>query len=123
MKAMALHQRGITLVGLLTTAILIVFVAIGVMKVLPVYMQDRTIQNVLYTIAREPEMQGAQPKDIRDAFYKRATTMNNISAVSADDINIAKGPGGWVLSVTYQVKVPLIGNCSLLFDFDTSSNK
>ncbi len=123
MKEMARQQRGVTLVGLLTTGILIIFIAIGLMKVVPVYVQDRTIQNILSTVAHDPDMQAAQPRDLRDSFYKRAVTMNNITVVSPDDLNIVKAPGGWVLSVTYQVKVPLVGNVSLLFDFETSSTR
>ncbi len=121
MVAMAGRQRGITFSGFLVTAILVIFIAIGLMKVIPVYVQDRTIHNILYTVAHDPDMQGASEKDIRDSFYKRATVMNNVTAVTKDDINVAKGPGGLVLSASYQVKVPLIGNASLVFDFDTTS--
>lgn len=121
MMAMAGQQRGLTFSGFLVTAILVIFIAIGLMKVIPAYTQDRLIHNILYTIAHDPDMQGASERDIRDSFYKRATVMNNVTSVNKDDINVAKGPGGLVLSVSYQVKVPLIGNASLVFDFDTTS--
>ncbi len=123
MKASVWQQRGLTFGNFLLWAILLVIVAVGGMKVIPAYIQDREIRSTLYTIAHDPDLQNASANDIRQAFWKRATTMNNITVVSPDDINIQKGPGGLVLSVSYQVKIPLIGNASLVLEFDTNSTK
>lgn len=114
------RQRGVGLTNLLTWAFLLVFIAIGIMKVIPVYVQDRTIQHALDQIAHNPDMQEAQVRDIQDAFFKQAT-MDAITVVSEKDIVVDKRSTGLVLSVNYQVKVPLMGNASLLFDFNTSS--
>lgn len=118
----ARQQRGLTFANFLLGAILLIFLAIGGMKIVPAYVDDRTIRSILDTIAHDPEMQDAQPSDIRNSFYKRAL-VNNITAITSEDIVITKTPAGLVLSVKYNVKISLVGNASLLLEFDTSSSR
>jgi len=121
-KTIANRQRDVSLSGLLIWPVLLVLAAIGGMKIIPAYVQDAEIKNILSTIVNDPEKQGAQSKDIRESFSKRAM-MNNIHAVTANDIEIIKDARGLSLSISYQVKVPLAGNASLLLEFNPSSSK
>ncbi len=116
----AAQQRGLTFANFLLGAILVVFVAIGGMKIVPAYIENRTIQHMLDTVAHNPEMQDALPSDIRNSFEKQAM-MNNVTVVNSSDLQIQKTPGGLVLSVSYNVKIGLVGNASLLLEFATSS--
>lgn len=111
-----------SLEGTLVVIVLLIIVGAGALKVVPSYMQNGTIKNILDTIRKDPEMQNATPRAIRDSFSKRAG-MNNISVISADDIIIEKDAGGLLLSVSYSVKIPLAGNASLLLEFNTSNSK
>jgi Domain of unknown function (DUF4845) len=119
--ATARQQRGLTFANFLLAAILLIFGAILGMKVIPAYVENRQIQHILDTIAHDPDMQDATPVDIRNSWDKRAM-VNNISVVDAQDIMVAKMPGGGpVLSVKYNVKIGLGGNVSLLLEFDNTS--
>ena len=118
----AKQQRGLTFANFLLVAILLVFVAIFGMKIIPAYIEDRTIHGILDTIAHDPEMHAATPADIHNSFDKRAT-INNITVVNSNDIVIQKTPSGMVLSVSYSVKIGLVGNASLLLEFETSSSR
>ena len=122
MKIMANKQRGFSFSGFLMIAFILVFAAIGGMKVLPAYIQDHEINSIFNTIARDPEMQGAKKKDVLESFYKRAM-MNNIKVVSTDDIEINQEGGRLSLSASYIVKIPLAGNASLLLEFNPSSSR
>lgn len=122
-RSTARRQRGLTLANLLLGAILIVFLAIGGMKVVPAYVENRTIQHILDTIAHDPEMQEATPQDLRNSWDKRAV-VDNITVVNAQDLVINKLPNGnWVLSVKYNVKIGLGGNVSLLLEFEPTSSR
>ncbi len=121
-KTLANRQRGVSLSGLLIWSVLLILAAISGMKVIPAYVQDAEIKNILSTIANDSEMQGAQSKDIRESFSKRAM-MNNINVVTANDIEIVKDARGLSLNISYQVKIPLVGNASLLLEFNPSSFK
>ncbi len=120
MKAMASRQRGINLSGLLIWVVVLIFAGIVAMKLIPAYMQNAEIKDILHIIAQDPEMQSAPAGTIRESFSKR-TMMNNISVVTAEDIDIVKNSGGLSLSISYSVKVPVAGNASLLMEFNPSS--
>ncbi len=122
MKTMAHSQRGFSFGGFLIVAVILIFVAIAGMKVGPAYMQNSEIKGILDSIARDPEMQNAPVKSIRESYDKRAM-MNNISTVQSSDIEIGKDGGALTLSVNYQVKIPLAGNASLVLDFNNSTAK
>ena len=121
-KAIENRQRGVSLSGLLVWSVILILAAIGGMKIIPAYIQDAEIKSILSTIVNDAEVQGAQSKDIRESFSKRAM-MNNINVVTANDIEIVKDARGLSLSISYQVKIPLTGNASLLLEFNPSSVK
>ncbi len=119
--ATAKQQHGLTFANFLLVGILLIFLAIFGMKIVPAYVENRTIQHILDTIAHDPDMQDAPPVEIRNSWDKRAM-VNNITVVGAQDIQIQKLPsGGNMLTVKYNVKIGLVGNASLLLEFDTSS--
>ena len=120
MRKIADRQQGVSLSGLLIWLGVLIFLAIAIMKVAPAYIQDQEIKSILSTIARDPEIQNAAAKDIRESFSKRAM-MNNISIIDVNDIEINKHAGVLVLSVEYSMKIELFGNASLLLEFHPSS--
>jgi len=121
MKATKNKQRGITLSGLLVWSIILIFLAIGGMKIVPAYVQNQTIKGIFDTISRNPDLQDATPKDIREAYSKRAM-MNNINVVDVADIEISKVGSKLKLSAEYSVRIELVGNASLVLDFKPSSS-
>ena len=121
-KAMPAKQRGLSFFGFIFGAVILVLVSITGLKLIPAYMEDMKISNLFTVIANDPEMQKASPRDIRMSFSKRAS-IDNITAISAEDIEIASDGGGLVLSASYAVKVPLVANVSLYLEFSPASAK
>ena len=121
-KAMPAKQRGLSFFGFIFGAVILVLVSITGLKLIPAYMEDMKISNLFTVIANDPEMQKASPRDIRMSFSKRAS-IDNISAINAEDIEIASEGGRLALSASYAVKVPLVGNVSLYLDFSPTSAK
>ncbi len=120
MKIISNKQNGVTLSGLLIWVVILVLVGIGAMKLIPGYIQNAEIKDILSSIAHDPEMQTAPPKAIRESYDKRAM-MNNISIIDANDIEISRNESGLTLSASYQIRLPLVGNATLLLDFNPSS--
>ena len=114
-------QRGLTFSGFLFGAVILIFVSITGLKLIPAYIQDTTIKNVFTSIVNDPEMQKASPRDIRMAFIKRAS-IDDIRAITAEDIAVEKDGDHLVLSASYTVKIPLAGNVSLYLEFNPSSD-
>jgi len=113
-------QRGLTFANFLLGAIVVVFLALGLMKIVPAYVENRTIIHIMETVAHDPDMQNATVADIRAKFGTNAR-MNNITVINPEDVQVAKNGPVMVLSVKYNVKIPLVGNASLLLEFDSSS--
>lgn len=119
-RTMPGQQRGLSFFGFIFGAFILVLVSITGLKLIPAYMQDAQIKNLFVTIANDPEMQKASLSDIRMSFSKRAS-IDNITAIKVEDIDIASDAGKPVLSASYAVKIPLVGNVSLYLDFSPSS--
>ena len=116
-------QSGITFGGFIMFMIALVVVAIFSMKLIPAYMDNGKIQKAFDAIVADPSMQNASLAEIRDSFYKRAITMDNVTVLDASDIEIFKDNGKLALSAKYSSKVPVAGNVSLVIDFNPASPK
>jgi hypothetical protein len=119
-RAMPVQQRGLSFGGFIFGAFLLVFLSITGFKLIPAYMQAAEIKNIFETIAHDPDMQKASVHDIKASFDRRAT-IDAITAIHADDIDISTDQGRPVLSASYSVKIALAGNVSLLVEFNPSS--
>lgn len=122
MKTMAYRQCGISLTGMLMVAVVLGVVAIYGLKVIPAYMQNAEIKNIFNAIVRDPGMQGAQVREIRSAYSTRASVAY-ITVINPEDIEIGKEGNSISLSASYEVKLPLAGNASLLLEFNPSSSR
>ena len=116
------QQRGLSFFGFIFGAFALVLVSITGLKLIPAYMQDAEVKKLFVTIANDPDMQKATPRDIRMSFSKRSS-IDNITAIKAEDIEIVSDAGRLVLSASYAVKIPLAGNVSLYLEFNPSSAK
>jgi hypothetical protein len=121
MQAIANRQRGVSFSGFIVILVLLVVAAIFSMKLIPHYMDSGKIQKTMDAIVRDPLMQNAQVDDIRMAFYKRAISMDNVTALSENDVEVYKENGKLFMSASYKVKVPVAGNVSLLLEFNPSA--
>lgn len=118
--AMPAKQRGLSFFGFIFGAFILVLVSITGLKLIPAYMQSATIKNLLVTVANDPEMQGASVGAIKMSYNKRAS-IEDVRAITADDIEISRDNGQLVLSASYSVKIPLVANISLYLEFNPSS--
>ena len=116
------RQKGVTLSGLLLWAVALVFIALLGFKVGPAYFEYLTIQKEFKEIATDPAMAGGQRKEIERAFYNR-TTIDNVTSVTPEDLEITKEADGVVIRAAYSVRVPLFANVSVCLDFRPSSEK
>lgn len=121
MKATKKQQQGLTISGFLMGAIVVVLLLVVGMKMVPAYIQDGEILDVFKAVAHDPEMRNASIRDIQIAYAKQAS-VNDITAIKLDDVQIDKDENGLTLSASYQVKLPLVANVSLLLDFHPSSS-
>lgn len=114
-------QSGLSLVGvLLVGAILAAAIVLG-LKLIPVVSEYFGIKRAISAVAGTADPQVATVPQLRSAFTKRAI-VDDISSISASDLDITKENGQIVISVDYSRKVHLFSNVSLLIEFSVSTS-
>jgi uncharacterized protein DUF4845 len=113
-------QRGVTLVGLLVAGIVVVFVAIGGLKIAPAYIEYYKVKKAVAGIAQANR--GDSVPNVRRAFDLRSA-VDDIDVISGKDLDITKEGNDLVVSFSYSKRVALFGNISIVFDFAASSNQ
>ncbi len=114
------QQRGMGFGGFIFGAFVLVLLAIFGFRLIPAYIQNAQINSIFNEISSAPDMQKATPHDIKNSFDRRAS-VDAITAIKADDIDISDDGGRPVLSASYSVKVPVLANISLIIEFNPSS--
>ena len=114
------RQRGVTFVGMVFIAGLIVFAAIIGLKLIPAYIEYATVVNHLREIARSPDARGASPKEIQNMFKKRAQ-IDAITVLKGDDLEIEKDGDQVNIRAAYSTKIKLFGNLNACIDFAAAS--
>ncbi len=115
------RQRGLSMIGFLLVAALVVMAAMVAMKLVPAYIEFFSVKKILVTMSQEADFRGKSNADIRSAF-SRKTSADYVSVVKADDLMIDRSSGTPVVSVDYEFRTKLIGNVSLVVDFSASSD-
>ncbi|HEY5930621.1 MAG TPA: DUF4845 domain-containing protein [Burkholderiales bacterium] len=116
------RQRGVTFVGMVFIAGLIVFGAIIGIKLIPAYLEYATVTSHLRELAQGPEGRGGNPNEIISAFRKRAQ-IDDIRAVAAEDLSVEKDGSELLITASYSTKIKLFGNLSACIDFVATSAK
>jgi hypothetical protein len=99
----------------------LIFAAVLGMKLVPAYIHSAQLAGIFKSIASDPLMRTAPISEIKMSYRKKAD-VNYITDITADDIEILKGDGQLTLSASYQVKIPLVANITLVLDFNPSSS-
>jgi hypothetical protein len=115
------RQNGLTMTGFLVTAVILVIIALLGFQIAPPYMEYYTIKKQIKLVANEFQGAPINRNAVVNAFVRRAT-VENITAVNPEDLEITKEGDKVTLTMEYSVKVPLIKNLSACMDFKASSD-
>lgn len=114
----AARQRGITLFGLLSWAIVVGFVALVGMRVLPTMNEYFTIQRTVNKIATEGY---ATVPEIRNAFEKQKDIEYSITSISGKDLSITKENDRVVIGFAYDKEIELMQPVFILIKYEGRS--
>lgn len=109
-------QTGMSFLGLIIVIVVVICFAVVGMKVLPAYIEFMNVKNAIKKAASSVDT--SDKKAVAEAFGKSAA-VDNITVVTGKDLVV----NGGVISVDYQVTIPLVANASVLLDFSATSAK
>ena len=108
-------ESGVSLSGLIVVLVVLGALALVAIRVTPALFEYRAVKDSLAR-AKAEAATGGSVRAIRDAFDKNAG-INDVTAISGRDLVITRDGDSTDISFSYEKRVPLAGNVSLLFDF------
>jgi Tfp pilus assembly protein PilE len=115
-KTIHSKQKGMTFIGLVLVIAAVVFLAVLVMKITPAYLEFMSVKKAIKNVVNSADL--TSKKAVADAFDKSAS-VDNVKVVNGKDLLV----NGGVVSVEYQVTIPIMANASVLLDFNATSAK
>jgi hypothetical protein len=114
------RQRGLTIIGfLLLAAVVVVFALVG-FRVLPSYIEYYTVQKALE--ATLADQSNITPQDIRRSLERRINA-DYVDSVRASDVTVSKEGNQVVASLEWQKTLHMVGNASILLDFQAVATR
>ena len=106
------RQRGASLIGLILIGIIVVALMILGARIVPAVVEYIAIERAVQKIKNE----ATTVRDIQTAF-DRHRTIDDITSITPQDLDITKEGDKIVISYAYQKKIPILDNVSLVIDF------
>jgi hypothetical protein len=115
------RQRGLTITGFLFTAFVAVAVVMIGFRVLPSYIEYFSVQKVMAKTLQDSK-QGFSLYQFRRDFDLKASA-DYIDSVRGTDIEVTKEGNNLVATATWTRTLHLVGNVSLLLEFEATATK
>ncbi|MDT3705336.1 MAG: DUF4845 domain-containing protein [Thiobacillus sp.] len=115
------RQRGLSMIGFLFVAVMLVIIAMLAMKVVPAYIEFFGVKKVLADMAHQSDLRNMSNGEIRNDFDKRAS-VGYVKGVTGKDLVVDRRGGVPVVSADYTFRTRLVHNISLVIDFSASSD-
>jgi len=109
-------QKGLTLISWLAIIAVVLFNAIIVMNVVPVYLHDHSVKTLMQNLETDSSVKGATPKKIKEIITKRLR-INNIYSINKDHITIKKTKSGYLVTIEYEPRGRLVGSLDYIVSF------
>jgi len=115
------QQRGVTMIGFLFVAFVLIMVALLGMKLVPAYIEFFSVKKILATMGQDSDLKSKSNGEIRNDFIKRAN-VGYVTVVKPEDLSIDRRNGVAVITADYAFRTKLVDNISLVVDFSASSD-
>lgn len=110
------RQRGLTLLGFIMVAAIVVAVAIIALKLFPVYQEYYAVTQAMSAVANEPNVTAKTPAEIREMLFNRFY-ISYVESVKKTDVKFSRR-NGYRMNVAYEVRKPMVGNVDVVAVFD-----
>jgi sensor histidine kinase regulating citrate/malate metabolism len=118
---MRTRQRGLSMLGFLFVAAVVVTCVMVGFRVMPAYIEYYSIQKALEQALMDAKDLNSAA-EVRNAFQKRADA-GYIESVSGRDIDVVKSKTEVIASASWTRKLPLVANVSLWLEFEATATR
>ena len=111
------RQKGMTFFGVALLLVIIGFMATVFIKLTPVYLENFKVKSALESLSEEAGINTMMKSDIK-VLIKKRFGIDDVKNVEAKDVKIERIKGTLVISVSYEVRTPIIGNLDVVASFN-----
>ena len=115
------RQRGLSFLGLIVLVGILGFAAVIGLKLVPIYMDSWKIDGVMESVIKEPDIAQQSRQEVIELMLKRLD-INAVDAVNYSNykerLTVSKRKNSTSINVNYRIETLLIGNLSLVAEFD-----
>lgn len=122
MMTMPSQQRGISLIGWSVILLVAVILGTAALRMVPAYLEYNTISSSIKSLLQDSKTALMTPREVREALHKRFT-INQVNAISVNDLAITKDGGILKISTDYEVREPMFYNVSIVMTFKDEFSK
>jgi hypothetical protein len=117
------RQRGISFLSLIAIVGMLGFAAVLGLKLIPIYMDSWKIDGVMEAVISETDIDEQSRQEVISSLLKRLD-INAADAVNytnyKESLTVIKRKKKVTINIFYRVETPLIGNLTLVAEFDKS---
>lgn len=115
------RQDGMTMWGMAVVIALIVFFTLLGLKLTPPYLENFKVKSILKSIGKQADAGSASREQLIEMLQKRFDIDEVHGVELRNDLKVEnRGRSAKVISIAYEVRVPLAYNISALLDFNDS---
>ena len=116
-------QRGLSFLGLIALVGILGFATVIGLKLVPIYMDSWKIDGAMNAVINDPQINDWSRQEVINSMLKRLD-IDSVDAVNysnyKESLTVTKKGKSTTISVYYRVETPLIGNLSIVAEFDKS---
>jgi len=116
LKKSVKKQQGLTMISMLVVIVFLLFQAVIAMNVIPVYMTDSSVKDVMERLEQDPKSTGLSAKELKESVIKRLR-LNSVYDIKPEYIKVKKGRGVNVVTIEYEPRGKLIGTLDFIVTF------
>jgi hypothetical protein len=110
------QQRGLTMISWIVVIVFLLFQAVIAMNVIPVYITDSSVKNIMEALPTDVNARDATTKELKGLVSKKLS-INNVYSVKPEHIKVKKGRGENIVTIVYEPRGKLIGNLEYIVLF------
>jgi signal transduction histidine kinase len=109
-------QQGLTMISMAVVIVFVLFQAVIAMNVIPVYMTDSSVADVLEKVDQDPKSTGMSTRELKDSVLKRLR-LNSVYDIKPEYVKVKKGRGENIVTIEYEPRGKLIGSLDFIVTF------
>ncbi len=113
------RQQGMSMLSALVALSLGIFVVLIGIKMIPVYMENLSVGEVLESVSQDTRSRAMSRAQLRDNIMRRLN-INGVRDLPKEEIEFERVRQGLEIVIDYEVRKPIAGNVSVVMAFKES---